>query len=215
MLGLKMYDEAVKCYNIGLRLKPNDADALNNKGIALAHLENYERALECFEKCICLYVSSSSSYSSAHVDVFINKGLTLTCLKRHADAIESFNQALSIDVNNTRAHKHKVSSLCSLNKHDEAAKSFESVLKISEDETQRKIKEMSDQLKLTEKNGEKKDNKNTKHNDLNLLRHLENSQQTNIKNKSTQSLPSQIENINEATVNKMKKIRQTFRNIFI
>ena len=142
MLGLKMYDEAVKCYNIGLRLKPNDPDALNNKGIALAHLGHYERALECFEKCISLNVSSSS-FSSALVDIYINKGLTLACLKRHADAIESFDQALNIDVNNTRAYKHKVTSLCSLNKHDEAAKSFESVLKISEDETKQKIKEIT------------------------------------------------------------------------
>ena len=206
MLGLKMYDEAIKCYNIGLRLKPNDSDALNNKGVALSHLMSYERALKCFEECINSNIFTSDQNI---VDVYINKGLTLTCLKRHEDAIKCFDQALIIDSLNSRAHKYKVASLCSLNKHDEAAECYKCVLKISDDEAREKMNKTLTELKEDEKEEKEKDEKED--NDVVSLSEKFNNGLT--KNVITQSLPSVISNSSEQVNARLKMVRHKFRNL--
>ena len=52
LLNEGKYDEAIVYYDKALEIKPNDVDALNNKGLALYNLERYEEAITYYEKAL-------------------------------------------------------------------------------------------------------------------------------------------------------------------
>ena len=52
MGNLGRYDEAIGCYDKALEIKPEYANAWNNKGIALGNLERSDEAIRCFDKAL-------------------------------------------------------------------------------------------------------------------------------------------------------------------
>jgi tetratricopeptide (TPR) repeat protein len=65
-MALNRYSEAITCSDQILKLFPQNADALNNRGVCLMALERYAEAIDCFEKALKL--------SPNDADIFINKG---------------------------------------------------------------------------------------------------------------------------------------------
>ena len=49
-VGLGKYEDAIKCYDEIIKIKPDDAFTWYNKGIALANLGKQEDADNCFAK---------------------------------------------------------------------------------------------------------------------------------------------------------------------
>lgn len=46
------YDEAVKCYDMITRLKPNSKLAWGYKGLIFSKLKRYDDAFKCYEKAL-------------------------------------------------------------------------------------------------------------------------------------------------------------------
>ena len=74
-MALNRYSEAVTCSDQILKLFPQNADALNNRGVCLMALERYAEAIDCFEKALKLNPNDA--------DIFINKGCALMVLEKY------------------------------------------------------------------------------------------------------------------------------------
>src|SRR5690348_194625 len=118
----KEYDEAIECYDKALEIDPKDADALNNKGLALNKLGKYKEAIEYYDK--------ASEIDPKYVLAFNNIGSALCDLKKYKEAIESFDKALEIDPKHAMAWYNKGTALCNLKKYKEAIEYFDKALEI-------------------------------------------------------------------------------------
>jgi tetratricopeptide (TPR) repeat protein len=49
---LGKHDEAIRYYDKAIKIKPNNALALNNKGNALVKLAKFEDAIKCYDKAL-------------------------------------------------------------------------------------------------------------------------------------------------------------------
>lgn len=48
LFDLKRYEEAMKCFYISLTINPKSSTTHNSKGILLARIKEYERAIQMF-----------------------------------------------------------------------------------------------------------------------------------------------------------------------
>jgi len=87
--------EALKLYEQALALKPNFADAWQNKGVALHKLGRYSEAVSAFDKAIALKPNSADAWS--------NRGAALWALKDFDKAIASMDKAIQVDPSNQAA----------------------------------------------------------------------------------------------------------------
>ena len=85
---LRRLDEALASYARAIALKPDYADAYNNRGNTLRDLGRLDEALASYDKAIAL----QSNYAEA----LSNRGGALVDLKRHEDAVASYAAALAI-----------------------------------------------------------------------------------------------------------------------
>ncbi len=70
------YSEALESYDRAIALKPDYAQAHNNRGVALADLRRFAEALECYGRAIAL----KPDFAEAHN----NRGVALGALQHHA-----------------------------------------------------------------------------------------------------------------------------------
>ena len=85
---LKRLAEALASYDKAIALKPDYAEAYNNRGIALQGLNRPEEALASYDKAIAL----KPDYAEAHR----NRGNALRDLKRPAEALASYDKAIAL-----------------------------------------------------------------------------------------------------------------------
>ena len=90
---LGRYEEAIKCFEKAIELKPDFAEAYYNKGASLGMLKRLDEALKCFEKAIEL----KPDFARAHY----SKGISLKTQGKHKKAEECFEQAKKSAKTNT------------------------------------------------------------------------------------------------------------------
>jgi hypothetical protein len=88
--------EALVNLDRAVALRPQYAEAFNNRGIVLGDLERHAEALACVERALAL----KPDYAEAHY----NRGNTLRDLHRHADAVQSFERAIALQPDYASAH---------------------------------------------------------------------------------------------------------------
>jgi len=91
---LGRYDEALPSLDRTIELKPDNANAWNNKGVTLERLGRYNEALLCFDRTIELKPDNANAWN--------NKGVTLTRLNMVKEAESCFAKAN--EINPKRAH---------------------------------------------------------------------------------------------------------------
>ena len=116
-LGNAEYDErnyqrAIEHYDKAIEIKPDDAMAWHNKGVALGELGRYEDALKAYDKAIEI----EPDYATA----WHNKGIALGKLGRYDDALKAYNKAIEIKPDYTKAWYNKA-CVYSLNDNKENA----------------------------------------------------------------------------------------------
>ena len=89
-----------------LAKKPNNADILNNKGLALNDLRNSSAAITYFDKALAINPNDTN--------ILNNKGLALNDLGNSSEAITYFDKALSIKPDNIIALNNKNKTLVTL-----------------------------------------------------------------------------------------------------
>ena len=113
--------EEIKCYTKGLELDPKNADAWNNRGVALTELERYEEAIRCFDKALEINLKDNIAWTS--------KGFAFNNLRKYEEAIKCFDKALEIDLNDA-VWDLKGSALVSLKRYEEAIECYDKALEI-------------------------------------------------------------------------------------
>lgn len=103
--------------------KESDANAWNNRGLALSALEKYKRAVKAYDKAIKI--------SPKHADAWNNKGLALSALKNYDGAIRAYDKAIEISPQYADAWNNKGLALFALENYEEAIKAYDKAIEIS------------------------------------------------------------------------------------
>ncbi len=96
------YREALALYEEALRLAPDNADLVNLKGITLCNLENYQGALETFDRLIAI---------APEARAFNNRGIALVYLERDISAQAAFNKAIMLEPQRAETYINKLNLL--------------------------------------------------------------------------------------------------------
>lgn len=120
--NLKMYNEALNCYDIVLKLSPGNFGAWNNKGIVLDNLGRYEEAMECFNKAL--------HFNSKHPYALSNKGETLRKMEKCQEAMEYIDKALELNSKLPFVWLTKGKTLIKMKKYDEGLECINKALEL-------------------------------------------------------------------------------------
>ncbi len=154
--SLGRYDEAVRCFDRALEMKPKDALIWNNRGLSLHKIGRYVEAIKCFDRALSLNPRYHSAWNNRGVSLrslgrfeesiesldraldldpidastWNNKGLTLQSMGRFAEAIKCHDKAIELDPGDAPAWNNKGVALFSLKKYDEAIECYRKSLDI-------------------------------------------------------------------------------------
>jgi tetratricopeptide (TPR) repeat protein len=120
------YELALKAFEKVIELKPDHADAWNNKGATLDKLGRHEESLKAFEKVIELKPDDA--------DAWYNKGATLDKLGRHEESLKASGKAIELKPDRAGAWNNKGVVLNKLGRHEESLKAFEKVIELKPDD---------------------------------------------------------------------------------
>ena len=123
LLGKK--ETALANFDRALRLQPDYAEALSNRGNTLHELRRYDEALASFDRAL----KARPGYAEA----LSNRGVTLHELKRYEEALASFDAALKKQPSYARALSNRGNTLHELKRFEEALASFDHALKAQPD----------------------------------------------------------------------------------
>ena len=82
------YPQALEAYNRSLELKPDNLDALNNRGMTLDELKRYEEALKDYSHALELRPDFP--------EVLNNRGVALAKMERYDEGLKDYDRALEL-----------------------------------------------------------------------------------------------------------------------
>jgi len=89
----KKYEDAIRVFDLTMKINPNFSGSFYRKGTALSKLNRHEEAVSEFDKAIAI----TYDFPEAWYD----RGLSLNRLKQHDKAKHSFGQALRLRPDNS------------------------------------------------------------------------------------------------------------------
>ena len=118
-------NDALKLVGKAVKINPRSANALNSRGVILAHLERHVEALASFDAALNLEPN--------HVQALSNRCNSLNELGRYHDAITSSDRALAINPNYSDVYIPRGAALLSCKRYTEALESYEQSIKLNPD----------------------------------------------------------------------------------
>ena len=118
----KEYNKAIQCYDKAIEIKPNNAEAWNNKGNTLYRSGKHNEAIHCYDKAIEIKPNNA--------DAWYNKGNTLYRSGKHNEAIHCYDKVLAIEPNYGKAWNNKGNAYDDLGKPNEAFLCYDKALEI-------------------------------------------------------------------------------------
>jgi tetratricopeptide (TPR) repeat protein len=154
--GQKLLTEHFNLEANAIQPNPDNADAWNEKGIALADMGKYDEAILAFNESIRLdpnradswyskgvalydmgkYDDSLKAYEEAirlnpnHADAWYNKGIDLGIQGKYDEAIQAFDKAIDINPQDADAWYYKGLALDDQGRYDEAIKAFNESIRL-------------------------------------------------------------------------------------
>ncbi|MDI6741254.1 MAG: tetratricopeptide repeat protein [Smithella sp.] len=92
-------EQVIEYLDEAIRLKPDLAEAYNNRGNAYGDMKDYQRALEDYDEAIRLKPDYAHSY--------YNRGLTYYEMGNHLQAIEDFNEIIRLTPEAVNAYHNR------------------------------------------------------------------------------------------------------------
>jgi tetratricopeptide (TPR) repeat protein len=105
-------EQALPLLEAATRAMPQNANALNQLGLVLNHLERFDEAHETFQRALAL--------EPGDVGILANIGDNLNDASRYAEALEWLDQAIAADQNATAARLNRINALMGLERDPEA-----------------------------------------------------------------------------------------------
>lgn len=118
----KKYAAVAVSYQKGLKLDPNNAQALYSRGSALYHLERYEEAFQDYDRAV--QINPRHAYSWCY------RGAALYYLKRYKQASRSLEKALDLDLLCSAARTFQGLVLYQQGRYGEAIAHYDKTLQI-------------------------------------------------------------------------------------
>jgi len=118
----ELWEPALAAYEQALKLKTDQADAWEGKGVALGNLSRLVEALESFDRAIAI--------NPKHSNAWYSHGVTLGKLGRWPEALESFDRAIAINPKHVNAWYNHGVALGELGRLAEALESFDRAIAI-------------------------------------------------------------------------------------
>ena len=84
----EQFDDALEFFDRVLEMNPKNADALNNKGVALYHMNRPMEALECYDLAL--------STDPENPEALRNKGFVLRSMQRFEEALEAYDLLIAV-----------------------------------------------------------------------------------------------------------------------
>ena len=109
-------EEAVACFDRLIRLKPDHADALNDRGNALDTLRRRNEALASYEQALRV--------QPEHLHARNGRANMLQAFGRLDEALAGYDSALALDGNYVHAWNGRGNTLMALNRHREALQAY-------------------------------------------------------------------------------------------
>ncbi|OIQ81139.1 TPR repeat-containing protein YrrB [mine drainage metagenome] len=116
---------AVELFEQALRIRPDHAESLSNRGNALLDLERHDEALSSYDRALAI----RPDYAEAHN----NRGNALRALGRPDEALSSYGRALAIRPDYAEAHSNRGNALLDLDRPGDALASYDRALGIRPD----------------------------------------------------------------------------------
>ena len=120
------YNESLQAFDKALALNTTtnttNAEAWRGKGVVYSDLEDYNEALNCFDKA----TQTDPSYGQA----WRSKGILLLKMGRPEDSIQALDRALRIDPNDVDSLTMKAQALSALGRYEDAADIFDRAMRI-------------------------------------------------------------------------------------
>jgi len=150
---------ALDAYDLALKIQPDDAEVLINKGSTCNDIKNYLLALEVLDRAIQirpdipeawsnkgialnnlnLYQESINAYNEAiklaasYHEAWSNKSVPLNKLKRFLEALEACDKALSLKPDYAEGWSNKGNTLHELKRYEEAIAHYDKALSLKPD----------------------------------------------------------------------------------
>ncbi len=119
---LNKKDAALENYDRALAIRPNVADALNNRGVILHALKKFDAAVASYDRALAV--------KTDYVEAFYNRGITLQALNRLDEALAGYDRVLAIQPNHAEALSNRGNVLRALKRLDEALASYDRFLAV-------------------------------------------------------------------------------------
>jgi predicted O-linked N-acetylglucosamine transferase (SPINDLY family) len=114
---------AFEAYDLALKIEPNDAEVLINKGSTCNDMKSYALALKVLEKAIQLKPHIPEAWS--------NKGVALNNLHLHQDSVNAYDEAIQLNPNYYEAWANKSVPLAKLQRFSEAIEACDKALSLN------------------------------------------------------------------------------------
>jgi tetratricopeptide (TPR) repeat protein len=118
-------EQAAELFGQAIALKPDSADAYNNRGIVLRDLGRYREALDDHDRAIALKPDAADGYS--------NRGAVLRNLGHPHDALASYDRAIALNPGFALAHYNRGNALRDLLRPEDAVSSYDNTIALRPD----------------------------------------------------------------------------------
>ncbi len=119
-------EEIISACNKAIRLKPDSAEAYNNRGAANGELGQYEAAITDFDKAIILDPNDTEAY--------YNRGTVQFKRDNYDDALTDFDEAIRLDPSNVKAFINRGCSRARLGQYDTAITDLDEAIILDPDD---------------------------------------------------------------------------------
>jgi protein O-GlcNAc transferase len=116
---------AVRQFDVAVKLNPNSASVHNSRGVALGKLKRVAEALASFDRAIALQPDGAEAHS--------NRANALRELDRPQEALASCDRAIALKPDYAEALNNRANVLLRLKRYEEAVGDLERVLRINPD----------------------------------------------------------------------------------
>lgn|GEM_PF-1351350 len=114
--------KAIEYLDNAIKLKPDYAEAFNNRGNAYFELKQYQKAIENYNEAIRLKPQRAESFN--------NRGMAFAMLGENKKAIEDYDQAIQLKSYYPEAFNNRGSAYANLNQHQRAIDDYNEAIRL-------------------------------------------------------------------------------------